>query len=458
VSLFNPIPDADAPIDRTRPLADRMRPRDLDEFVGQEHILAPGKPLRVQIERDDTGSIVFWGPPGVGKTTLAQIIAKRTRADFIEFSAVLSGIKEIKQVMADAERARQYGTRTIVFVDEIHRFNKAQQDAFLPHVERGNIRLIGATTENPSFEIISALLSRCRVYTLNQLSEEQIVELLRRTLADKDRGLGWLELHADEYALARIAAYSSGDARSAYNVLEIASTLATEAMGGANGGTITDPIVQDALQKRVLRYDKAGEEHYNLISALHKSVRNSDPDASLYWLGRMIESGEDPLYLARRIVRMAVEDVGLADPRALEIAVAARDAVDFIGMPEGNLALAEAVVYLAVAPKSNALYTAYGAVQRDVEQTASDPVPLHLRNAPTSLMKGLGYGSGYQYAHDLEEKVADMQCLPDNLRGRTYYHPTADGVEARIRERLQEIRKLKSARRKTAKAEDDSED
>ena len=432
-----------------------MRPRDLDEFVGQEHILAPGKPLRVQIERDDTGSIIFWGPPGVGKTTLAQIIAKRTRADFIEFSAVLSGIKEIKQVMADAERARQYGTRTIVFVDEIHRFSKAQQDAFLPHVERGNIRLIGATTENPSFEIISALLSRCRVYTLNQLTEEQIVELLRRALADKDRGLGWLELSADEGALARIAAYASGDARSAYNVLEIASTLATEASGGANGGTITDSIVQDALQKRVLRYDKSGEEHYNLISALHKSVRNSDPDASLYWLGRMIESGEDPLYLARRIVRMAVEDVGLADPRALEIAVAARDAVDFIGMPEGNLALAEAVVYLAVAPKSNALYTAYGAVQRDVEQTASDPVPLHLRNAPTRLMKGLGYGAGYEYAHNLEEKVADMQCLPDNLKGRTYYHPTADGVEARIRERLQEIRKLKAARRKSDKSENE---
>jgi putative ATPase len=458
MSLFNPIPDADAPIDRSRPLADRMRPRDLDEFVGQDHILAPGKPLRVQIERDDTGSIIFWGPPGVGKTTLAQIIAKRTRADFIEFSAVLSGIKEIKQVMADAERGRQYGTRTIVFVDEIHRFNKAQQDAFLPHVERGNIRLIGATTENPSFEIISALLSRCRVYTLNQLTEEQIVELLRRALANKDRGLGWLELRAEDVALARIAAYASGDARSACNLLEIASALATEKNGGANGGVITDPIVQDALQKRVLRYDKSGEEHYNLISALHKSVRNSDPDASLYWLGRMIEAGEDPLYLARRIVRMAVEDVGLADPRALEIAVAARDAVDFVGMPEGNLALAEAVVYLAVAPKSNALYTAYGEVQRDVEQTASDPVPLHLRNAPTSLMKGLGYSAGYQYAHNLDGKVADMQCLPDNLKGRTYYHPTADGVEARIRERLQEIRKLKAQRRKGEKSENETSD
>jgi len=445
--LFNPIP-SDESIDRSRPLADRMRPRDLDEFVGQEHILAPGKSLRVQIERDDTGSIIFWGPPGVGKTTLAQIIAKRTKAEFIEFSAVLAGIKEIKQVMADAEKARQYGTRTIVFVDEIHRFNKAQQDAFLPHVERGNIRLIGATTENPSFEIISALLSRSRVYTLNQLTEKEIVELLRRALDDKDRGLGWLELRADETALARIAAYASGDARNAYNVLEIASTLAVEANGGANGGTITEAIVQDALQKRVLRYDKSGEEHYNLISALHKSVRNSDPDASLYWLARMIESGEDPLYLARRIVRMAVEDIGLADPRALEITIAARDAVDFLGMPEGNLALAQAVVYLAVAPKSNALYTAYGAVQQDVQETASDPVPLHLRNAPTRLMKNIGYGSGYEYAHNLDEKVADMQCLPDNLKGRTYYHPTADGIEGRIRERLQEIRKLKAARHK----------
>jgi putative ATPase len=431
-----------------------MRPRELDEFVGQEHILAPGKPLRVQIERDDIGSIIFWGPPGVGKTTLAQIIARRTRAEFIEFSAVLSGIKEIKQVMADAEKARQYGTRTIVFVDEIHRFNKAQQDAFLPHVERGNIRLIGATTENPSFEIISALLSRSRVYTLNALTEEQIVELLRRALADKDRGLGWLELRAEDAALARIAAYAGGDARSAYNVLEIASTLAIEANGGANGGLITDAIVVDALQKRVLRYDKDGEEHYNLISALHKSVRNSDPDASIYWLGRMLESGEDPLYLARRIVRMSVEDIGMADPKAMEITLAAKDVIDFLGMPEGALALAEAVVYLSVAPKSNALYTAYGAVQRDVEQTAADPVPLHLRNAPTSLMKNLGYGKDYQYAHDFDEKVTDMQCLPDNLKNRTYYHPTAEGIEARVRDRLQEIRKLKAAWRRAEKTEE----
>jgi putative ATPase len=397
----------------------------------------------VQIERDDTGSIIFWGPPGVGKTTLAQIIARRTNADFLEFSAVLVGIKEIKQVMADAEKARQFGTRTIVFIDEIHRFNKAQQDAFLPHVEKGNIRLIGATTENPSFEVISALLSRTRVYTLNPLSEEQVVTLLYRALEDKERGLGYLALSAEAAALAKIAAYASGDARSAYNVLEIASTLAVEAAGGASGGTITEQMVIDALQKRVLRYDKAGEEHYNLISALHKSVRNSDPDATLYWLGRMIESGEDPMYIARRLVRMAVEDVGLADPHALQLAVAARDAVDFIGFPEGNLALAEIAVYMAIAPKSNALYTAYGEVQRDVEQTAADPVPLHLRNAPTNLMKGLGYGEGYQYAHNLESKVADMQCLPDNLKTRRYYHPTEQGVEKRIRDRMDELKRLR---------------
>ena len=367
-----------------------------------------------------------------------------TKADFIEFSAVLSGIKEIKQVMADAERARQYGTRTIVFIDEIHRFNKAQQDAFLPHVEKGNIRLIGATTENPSFEIISALLSRTRVYVLQPLTEEQVVLLLRRALADRERGLGELGLSAEDDALAKIAAYASGDARSAYNILEVAAQLARE----TSSRLIDAPIVQDALQRRILRYDKAGEEHYNLISALHKSVRNSDPDASIYWLGRMLEAGEDPLYIARRLVRMAVEDIGLADPNALSLTVAARDAVDFIGMPEGNLALAEAAVYLALAPKSNALYTAYGAVQRDVEETASDPVPLHIRNAPTSLMKNLGYGAGYKYAHDLEDKVADMQCLPDNLRNRTYYHPTSEGVEDRIRKRLEEIRRKKTELRK----------
>ena len=440
MNLFGPAPNLSEPVDKSRPLADRMRPRTLDEFVGQEHILAPGKPLRVQIEHDDAGSIIFWGPPGVGKTTLAHIIANVTRADFIEFSAVLSGIKEIKQVMADAEKARQYGTRTIVFVDEIHRFNKAQQDAFLPHVEKGNIRLIGATTENPSFEIISALLSRSRVYVLNPLTEEQIVELLQRALADEERGLGDRHIVADPTALAKIAAYSSGDARSAYNVLEIAATLASE----SKPPRITGAIVESALQKRVLRYDKAGEEHYNLISALHKSVRNSDPDAALYWLTRMLEAGEDPLYLARRIVRMSVEDIGLADPHALQLCMAAKEAVDFIGMPEGNLALAEAVVYLSVAPKSNALYTAYGAVRGDVEHTAADPVPLHLRNAPTKLMKEIGYGKGYEYAHDFDEKVTSMECLPENLRGRRYYHPTGQGIEKRIRDRMEEIRRLKN--------------
>jgi putative ATPase len=456
----------------SRPLADRMRPRTLDEFVGQEHLVGPGKPLRVQIERDDPSSMIFWGPPGTGKTTLAKIIANITKATFIEFSAVLSGIKEIKQVMADAERARQYGTRTIVFVDEIHRFNKAQQDAFLPHVEKGSIRLIGATTENPSFEIISALLSRCRVYVLKQLTEEQIVTLLKRALADSERGLGELHLEASGDVLKKIAAYSSGDARTAYNALEIAASLAIDARPSApHPGssvdtrlaaspaapqpslTITDAIVHEALQKRVLLYDKAGEEHYNLISALHKSVRNSDPDAALYWLGRMLEAGEDPLYIARRVLRMAMEDIGLADPNALALCMAARDAVDFIGMPEGNLALAQAVVYLCVAPKSNALYMAYDAVQADVERTAAEPVPLHLRNAPTGLMKGLGYGHGYQYAHDVEGKVADMECLPDNLRGRIYYEPTSEGIEKRIRERLEEIRKLKLARFSRTKRE-----
>jgi putative ATPase len=440
MNLFQPIPSQAVPVDKSRPLADRMRPRSLDEFMGQEHLLAPGKPLRLQIERDDPQSIIFWGPPGVGKTTLAKIIASVTKAEFIEFSAVLSGIKEIKQVMADAEKARQYGTRTILFIDEIHRFNKAQQDAFLPYVEKGSIRLIGATTENPSFELISALLSRCRVYVLNHLSEEQVVALLKRAMADTERGLGELELHASDEVLAKIASYSSGDARSAYNVLEVAAGVAAQTVERE----INDEVAHDVLQRRVLMYDKTGEEHYNLISALHKSVRNSDPDATLYWLGRMVEAGEDPLYIARRLVRMAVEDVGLADPHALQLAVAARDAVDFIGMPEGNLALAEAAVYMSIAPKSNALYTAYGAVKRDVEETAADSVPLHLRNAPTKLMKGLGYGSGYQYAHDLDTKVADMQCLPDNLKNRIYYHPTNEGVEKRISDRLQDIRRRRA--------------
>jgi len=442
MSLFQPIPNAGSAADAPRPLADRMRPRTLEEYVGQEHLIGPGKPLRTQVDRDDTGSLIFWGPPGTGKTTIAKIIANLTKAEFIEFSAVLAGIKEIKQVMADAERARQYGTRTIVFVDEIHRFNKAQQDAFLPHVEKGNIRLIGATTENPSFEINSALLSRCRVYVLKPLSEEQIVLLLRRAITDREHGLGEMNLTASDDVVKKIASYTSGDARSGYNVLEVAAGLAQKNSAGER--EITDEIVRDALQKRILLYDKTGEEHYNLISALHKSVRNSDPNAALYWLGRMLEAGEDPLYVARRVVRMAVEDIGLADPNALSLCMAARDAVDFIGMPEGNLALAQAVVYLSVAPKSNALYTAYGDVQQDVEQTSADPVPLHLRNAPTALMKGLGYGRGYEYAHDVEGKVADMQCLPDNLRGRVYYQPTNEGIEKRIRERLDEIKRRRS--------------
>ena len=444
MGLFQSIPSTDQGADRTRTLADRMRPRTLEEYAGQEHLIGPGKPLRSQIDRDDTGSLIFWGPPGTGKTTLAKIIASMTKAEFIEFSAVLAGIKEIKQVMADAERARQYGTRTIVFIDEIHRFNKAQQDAFLPHVEKGNIRLIGATTENPSFEINSALLSRCRVYVLQPLAEEQVVPLLRRALTDRERGLGAMELHASDEILKLIASYSSGDVRSAYNVLEVAAGLAQQAEN--HQATITEEIVRDALQRRVLLYDKAGEEHYNLISALHKSVRNSDPDAALYWLGRMIEAGEDPLYIARRVVRMSVEDIGLADPNALSLCMAARDAVDFIGMPEGNLALAQAVVYLSVAPKSNALYTAYGEVQSDIEKTAAEPVPLHLRNAPTRLMKGLGYGKEYQYAHNIEGKVADMQCLPDNLRDRSYYHPTSEGIEKRIRDRMEEVKQLRRQR------------
>jgi len=470
LSLFQPLPNADQRLDRSRPLADRMRPRTLDEFVGQTHLLAPGKTLRLQIERDDPQSIIFWGPPGVGKTTLAKIIAHETKATFIEFSAVLAGIKEIKQVMADADRSRQYGTRTILFIDEIHRFNKAQQDAFLPYVERGAIRLIGATTENPSFEIIGALLSRCRVHVLNALEEDEIVVLLRRALADKERGLGDTGASASEGVLLKIASYSSGDARSAYNVLEVAAGVAAGKFESAGEHSlaspsenletgaappltrppvrveiqpaeITDDIVRDVLQKRVLLYDKSGEEHYNLISALHKSVRNSDPDATLYWLGRMLEAGEEPLYIARRLVRMAIEDIGLADPQALPLTIAARDAVDFIGLPECNLALAEAAVYLALAPKSNALYTAYGNVLADVEATAAQPVPLHLRNATTSLMKHLGYGKGYQYAHNLEAKVADMQCLPDNLKDREYYRPTGEGVEKRIREKLLEIKK-----------------
>jgi len=424
------------------PLAERMRPRSLDELMGQEHLVGPGKPLRVQIERDDTSSMIFWGPPGVGKTTLAKIIAESTKASFIEFSAVTSGIKEIKQVMSDAAKAAELHSRTILFIDEIHRFNKAQQDAFLPYVERGTIRLIGATTENPSFEIISALLSRCRVYVLEPLKEDQIVTLLRRALEDRERGLGAMELAADDEALETIANYSSGDVRNAYNTLEVAAQL-----GVADGSKhVTKTIAAEAIQKRVLMYDKQGEEHYNLISALHKSVRNSDADAALYWLGRMVAGGEDPLYLARRIVRMAVEDIGLAAPEALNLCLSAKDAYDFLGSPEGDLALAEAVVYLALAPKSNAVYTAYGAAMDDIEHTRQEPVPLHLRNAPTKLMKELGYSEGYSYAHDEEDKVADMDCLPESLKGRRYYHPTQEGREKQLAQRMEEIRRIRAGK------------
>jgi putative ATPase len=447
MSLFDAQPEAallssKGVLHAMAPLAERMRPRTLDEVSGQEHLIGPGKPLRVQIERDDAGSMIFWGPPGVGKTTLAKIVAETTNANFVEFSAVMSGIKEIKQVMALAAKAAELRSRTILFVDEIHRFNKAQQDAFLPYVERGAIRLIGATTENPSFEVISALLSRCRVYVLKPLTETQIAALLRRALEDGERGLGAMGLTADDEALEVIASYSSGDCRNAYNTLEVAAQLAAE-------GTqhIDKAMAAEAVQQRVLMYDKSGEEHYNLISALHKSVRNSDPDAALYWLGRMFAAGEDPLYLARRIVRMAVEDIGLAAPEALNLCLSAKEAMDFLGSPEGDLALAEAVVYLSLAPKSNAVYTAYGAVQEEIEHTRQEPVPLHLRNAPTRLMKDLGYAKGYRYAHDEEDKVAEMDCLPDSLRGRSYYQPTQEGREKQLAARMEEIRRIRSSKR-----------
>jgi putative ATPase len=440
-------PQSEARRVRNAPLAERMRPRNLTEYAGQEHLIGPGKPLRVQIEHDDPASMIFWGPPGVGKTSLAKIIAETTQATFLEFSAVLSGIKEIKQVMVASEQASQMGSRTILFVDEIHRFNKAQQDAFLPYVERGTIRLIGATTENPSFEVISALLSRCRVYVLKSLSEEQIVGLLRTALSDRERGLGNLELTADEDALEMLAGYSSGDCRNAYNALEISAQLAADRAPEGSKGNINRAIAEEALQQRVLIYDKTGEEHYNLISALHKSVRNSDPDAALYWLGRMFASGEDPMYLARRVIRMAVEDIGLAAPEALNLCLSARQTMEFLGSPEGDLALAEAVVYLAMAPKSNSVYTAYAAVQNDIENTRQEPVPLHLRNAPTKLMKELDYGKGYRYAHDEEGKVADMDCLPPSLMGRRYFEPTQEGREKQLAQRLEELRRIRAAKR-----------
>ncbi len=443
MSLFDEGPIASPVNTRQTPLAERMRPRTIAEYAGQQHLLAEGKPLRLAIERDDPASMIFWGPPGVGKTTLAKIIARMTEASFIEFSAVLSGIKEIKQVMVEAEKAAQFGSRTILFVDEIHRFNKAQQDAFLPYVERGTIRLIGATTENPSFEINAALLSRCRVYTLVALTEQDVIGLLVRTLADSDRGLGASGVNAEDDALTAIASYASGDARTALNALEVAAQLAV----GRGVSVIDRALAAEAMQRRMLLYDKKGEQHYDVISALHKSVRNSDADAALYWLGRMLEAGEDPMYCARRVVRMAVEDIGLAAPEALNLCLSARDAMHFLGRPEGDLALAQAVVYLALAPKSNAVYTAYGAVKHDLQTTLSEPVPLHLRNAPTKLMKSLDYGKAYQYAHDVEGRVADMECLPASLAGRRYYMPTGEGREKQLGARMEEIARIKAAKR-----------
>lgn len=424
MSLFDTTFDMTPPDDLSgkRPLAERLRPESLDDFAGQEHILGPGKPLRNQIERDQLTSLILWGPPGVGKTTLARIIAKMTKSEFLPFSAVLAGIKEIKAVMADAERLRKLGRRTILFVDEIHRFNKAQQDAFLPYVERGDIILIGATTENPSFEVNAALLSRSKVYMLRALTTEEIVPLLRRAFPGPDD------------LLEQIAAASNGDARSAYNTLEIATS----------SGELTPQSVTDALGRKVLLYDKAGEEHFNLISALHKSVRSSDPDAALYWLARMLESGEDRMYIARRVVRMAIEDIGLADPRALEQCMAMQQCVHFLGMPEGDLAIAQAVIYLSVAPKSDASYKALGEVTQEVQQGRAEPVPLHLRNAPTKAMKAWGYGFGYQHAHKFDDAMNQMECLPESLAGKRWYHPTDRGIEKRISERLEEIRNLRN--------------
>ncbi len=419
------------------PLAERVRPRTLDEFVGQDHLLGEGRLLRTAIERGDLHSMILWGPPGTGKTTLASLMAERARAHFVTFSAVLSGVKEIRAVIAEAEErlriGREGGQRTILFVDEIHRFNKAQQDAFLPHVERGIIILIGATTENPSFEVISALLSRCRVYVLHRLTAAEVVTILRRALADSEHGLGAARLTADDAALAAIAGLADGDARTALNILEVAAMLAPPGDGARR---ITAELIREAAQRKALLYDKGGEEHYNLISALHKSVRDSDPDAALYWLARMLEAGEDPLFVARRLVRAAAEDVGLADPRALAVALAAKDAYAFLGTPEGELALAEAAVYLACAPKSNAVYTAFDAARADVHARPAEPVPLHLRNAPTGLMRELGYGRGYRYAHDAPDAQVEQEHLPEALRGRTYYHPAPRGFEVEIQERL----------------------
>jgi len=430
-SLFGDEPAAQDLGAATRPLAERLRPERLEDVVGQRHLLAPGRPIRMMVDKDKLKSMILWGPPGVGKTTIARLLAKESKADFIPFSAVLSGIKEIKTVMAEAEKNLRYGRRTVVFVDEIHRFNKAQQDAFLPYVERGDIVLIGATTENPSFEVNGALLSRAKVFTLRGLSIEELTELV-------NRGLKEMGVEADEQVPGMIASFVNGDARNALNLVEMAGSI-------ADGGRITQASLEGVLERKMLLYDKSGEEHYNLVSALHKSVRSSDPDAAIYWLARMLESGEDRMYLARRLVRMAVEDIGLADPRAVEQAIACQQTVHFLGEPEGDQALAQITIYLAMAAKSDAAYQALKAAQAAARERLAEPVPMQLRNAPTRLMKELGYGTGYQHAHQSADAVVGMKCLPPGLEGTEFYNPTNRGVEAKIRERLEDWKKRREA-------------